>query len=388
MENKKARLFILLYVALALPLLQKSFGLTETKWLKGDVSNSADVDFSWNTWWDGTYQLKKNSYFNDQAGFRPDLVRINNQLDYWLFKKLHSGFVVIGKNHCLYQEDYINSYYGRDYVGYDSISNRLTKLKAIQDTLASLGKTIVLIHAPCKAFFYPEYFPDRMKGAKVAPTNYETCVRLADSLKINQVDFNARFISLKKTCPELLYPMQGIHWTVYGSLLAGDSLTRYMEGLRHVQMPHIVWSKSERTIKARDTDDDLFSILNLILPITKEQFTYPQYSFANDSTKYRPRAIYIGDSFISNWIHDGFMANVNREWEYWFYFNLIVNAVSGDNPANCAKVQDSDWMAKIRKADCVVLMYTSHNMNQLGNGFIEKAYDYYYPEKSVSQNQQ
>src|ERR1017187_5689606 len=109
MENKiKNRLFRFLFMLLMLPFLQKNLDIISGKKLNGDFTNAGDISFSWENWWNGSYQPGKNNYFNDQAGFRPDLVRINNQVDYWLFKKLHSNSVVMGTNHCLYQKDYIN----------------------------------------------------------------------------------------------------------------------------------------------------------------------------------------------------------------------------------------------------------------------------------------
>jgi hypothetical protein len=382
MEQKtKKILFLICFSVMLLPFLQLCTNIVESAGLYGDYTNSPDVNFSWAKWWDGSYQQGKAAYVNDQGGFRRDLVRANNQVDYWLFKKLHCNSVVLGKNNCLYQPDYINAYYGRDFIGKDSALHQIMKLKAIQDTLARMGKTLVLAYSPCKAFYYPDDFPDDLKCTKAGPTNYQTFLQLADSLHLNQIDFNAWFLKIKQTSKDVLYPREGIHWSVYGALLAADSLTRYMEQLRHTKMQHMGWTSLRHSSRSEDTDEDVFKALNLIFPIYTDTFTYPEMVFKEDSTRTKPKVIYIGDSFCINWIHDNYMQFSNTNWEFWFYFHQIINQNNRDNPDGWIPINNYDWIGKIKSTDCIVIMYTSHNLHQLGNGFIEQAYAYFYPER-------
>lgn len=382
MEQKtKKILFLICLVIMLMPFLQLCFDVISSAGLYGDYTNSPDIAFTWAKWWDGSYQRGKSDYLNDQGGFRRDLVRSNNQVDFSLFRKLHCNSVVLGKNNCLYQPDYINAFYGRDYIGHDSALHQFIKLKAIQDTFARMGKSLIIAWSPCKAFFYPDDYPDDLKGPHVAPTNYSTFLHLADSLHLNQIDFNAWILGLKKTSKELLYPKQGIHWSVYASLLAADSLTRYTEQLRHIQMPHMTWTIEKHTTKAEYTDDDVFRALNLIFPVTSETFTYPEVVFKDDATKTKPKVIYIGDSFCINWIHNNYMQFSNTNWEFWFYFHQVINQENRDSPDQWISVSNYDWVNKMKNADCIVMMYTSHNLHELGNGFIDKTYDYFYPGK-------
>ena len=380
-QRVKSILFRFFLIILLFPFLQMCLGMFSGLGLYGDFTFSPDVPFSWAKWWDGSYQQGKASYLNDQGGFRADLVRINNQVDYWLFDLLHCNSVVMGKNGCLFQPDYINAYYGRDYVGYDKARATFGKIKAIQDTLARLGKTLIVVHSPCKAYYYPSLFPDELAGKQVAPSNFETYVRLADSMKVNQVNFNTWFTDMRKSTTELLYPYQGIHWSVYGADLAADSLSRYIEQIRHIQMPHMEWNSLKHTEKAEDTDDDVYKALNLINPIIKETFTYPAVEFKEDATKTRPKVIYIGDSFIVNWIHNNYLQFSNTDWELWFYFHKVINQNNRAQPDNWIPMDNYDWLNKVKNSDVIVLMYTSHNLHEIGNGFIEKTYDYFYPAK-------
>ena len=42
-------------------------------------------------------------------------------------------------------------------------------------------------------------------------------------------------------------------------------------------------------------------------------------------------------------------------------------------------MENYDWFSAINKSDMIVLMYTDINLNNLGDGFIEKAFKHYYP---------
>ena len=186
---------------------------------------------------------------------------------------------------------------------------------------------------------------------------------------------------MRKTTKELLYPYQGIHWSLYGAALAGDSLTRYVEQLRNIQMPHMKWNALTHTDRAQDTDDDVYKALNLICPIVKERFTYPSIEFNEDATKTKPKAIYIGDSFIITWIHDNYLQFSNTDWELWFYFHKVINQNNRDQSDNWVPMAQYKWQDKLKNTDIIVIMYTSHNLHEIGNGFIEQTYNYFYPSK-------
>jgi hypothetical protein len=385
-EKIKNQLFIFLFILLLAPFIQKNLPFIESGGLNGDFTNAGDADFTWKTWFDGWYQINKHNYYNDQFGFRPDFVRINNQLDFSLFEKVHSNSVIVGKNSCLYQEAYITSYYGDDFMGTDSIRGLSLKLKAIQDTLAKLGKTLIVAYEPTKAYYYPENFPERFNTKTLRPTNINAFRRFGDSLHINQLDFNAWFVSMKAKTKDSLFSKQGIHWTNYGSILAADTLVKSISSLRNIRMQMPQYTEVERTTNARHPDDDINKALNLIFPIVRETFSYPALIYKTDTTANRPRAIYIGDSFFMNIIQAWIPHNINSEWEFWFYFKRVI---SQENAAYADKWKAIDekynWAQKLDSADYVVIMYTTHNLANHGfSDFIEKAYWHYYPTKQAA----
>lgn len=123
-----------------LPWLQGTFKLIKVKELKGAVEKSYNPILNDRNWFMGRYQDLKEQYLNNEFGFRPSFVRLHNQIDFWLFDKLHAQSVIRGKENYLYEYNYIKTYYGLDYIGADSIRNRMHQIKIIQDSLQARNK--------------------------------------------------------------------------------------------------------------------------------------------------------------------------------------------------------------------------------------------------------
>ena len=375
----KTGIFILLCIVLALPLLQNTFAFVKSGPLHGVFKSAPDVEFAWGKWFDGSYQDGKGKYVNDNIGFRPDLIRLNNEIDFDCFKKIHSEWRLLGDNSCIFQDVYVYSYLGRDYDGYAYIAEKVRKMKAIQDTLQKLGKTFIFVQSPCKAFFYPEYIPAEFRRAPKSTTNFETYKRLADSVGLNQVDFNTWLTSMKKSSKELLYPRQGFHWSEYGSLLAADSLIRYIERHQKIHMLHPVWTDVVHTKNARYDDNDIAKTMNLVFPLADETFSYPEVQFSGDKTARKPNIIYIGDSFLFQWVNEGVLANTENNWQIWYYDENLINRDFSVQVNH--SLYGYDKFSQIDQADCIVLMYTSRNLSKLGNKFIEDTYSHFFSGK-------
>ena len=382
-EKIKKGLFIFLLLIILAPLAEQSTNFIHSMKLSGAYITALEPEFNFEDWWSGKFQEAKSKSLNDQVGFRPDFVRINNQIDYSLFSKLHFSYGVLGKNNTIWDGAYIDAYQGYDFIGHDTILKRAYKLKKVQDTLQKLGKTLVLVNAPNKAFFYPEYLPENRIHNERLSTNEETYVKIADSIGLNQIDFNGWFIQLRKTSKEILYTRQGIHWSTFGSALGADSLIKYLENIRKEPMQHIAWNVIEHSTTPRFVDNDLASTTNLITPICVENMAYPQIIYPNSTTAHKPKIIFIGDSFLCQFLCLGIMDNIYQDWNIWFYFRTLCNNQNPYGDPNAKKIKDIDWKADLMKTDCIVLLYTAFNLPHLGDGFIEQSYDYFYPQNQA-----
>ncbi len=145
-------------------------------------------------------------------------------------------------------------------------------------------------------------------------------------------------------------------------------------------MPHAEWTKIIHTDKARGKDDDIAKGLNLVFPVVSEIFSYPEVNYPADSTTVKPKVIYLGDSYLFTWMYDYFMDNTNTDWQIWYYGHYLYDR-NNRNEQQLHWIENDYWLNAIKTTDCLVIMYTSRNLPELGDGFIEKAYDYYYPKK-------
>lgn len=376
MKQQKIKNVLLGFLLLLLlaPLLNQQLHLVDSGKLHGAVTSVTDTAFTPEGWWNGTWQERRNKWVNDSIGFRTDLVRLNNQIDFSLFRKAHAGGVVVGRKNYLYEEGYIRHYLGLVRDNVDEIRKDMLAARFVQDTLARAGVPFVLVHAPSKAAFYPEFFPPAYDGKKQPTNNQRTYVRLGDSLGVHQLDFNSWFVGMRPAQKHLLMSKQGTHWTLYGSFLAADSLLHCLEQTLHADLPDIVWEGGEESKKPRNSDDDLAAGMNLIAPVATETFYYPAVRFRNDSSKKKPSVIYIGDSFFWTFIADGIPQNTHEGWQFWYYFNERWTGETIAGREQTGLIADCNWQQALTEADAVVVLCTDPNLTVMFRNFIRKAY--------------
>jgi len=183
---------------------------------------------------------------------------------------------------------------------------------------------------------------------------------------------------MKDSTQHLLFSKQGIHWTRYGALLASDSIIKYLAKETGKKLPKLVIDKLITTDSVHIDDIDLARGLNILKPIAKDRFTYPEYHFETDAHTQRLNGIYIGDSFFWCIFSQFIPLNINNDYEFWYYFKSVWYRRAGKEGETT--IDNMDWQASIDHTDVLLLLYTDINLPSLGNDFVEKAYEYYYPD--------
>jgi len=367
----KKILFLLLLLFLVVPVIQSKFKFIKVTPLSGAINQPEKEYFSVKNWFSGNYQEKEEKYLNETFGFRNLFIRINNQVAFNLYNKAKANGVIIGKNNYLYEENYIKAYYGEDFIGIDSITHRMKRLKYLQDTLAKLNKTVIIVFAAGKGSFYPEYFPKKYIREK-GKTNYEYHVRLAKELGLNYIDFNRYFIENKNISKYPLYPQYGIHWSYYGMCLATDSIIHYIEKIRNIDIPNLYWNGIELA-NAKESDYDIADGMNLIFKLKSFKMAYPHVQIESDSSKIKPSVLVISDSFYWGIFNLG-ISNAFSNSHFWFY-NQQIYPDSYQSPIETNQVNLRD---EIAKHDIIILMATEATLPNLGWGFIENTYNLFH----------
>ncbi|MFI5148226.1 MAG: hypothetical protein ACHQRM_00720 [Bacteroidia bacterium] len=356
---------------LFIPLLQQEFSLVKTKDLSGVYSKTLPEPFTINNWLDGAYQTRQEKYLNENFGFRSTCVRINNQLAFSLYNEARAISVIIGKGNYLYGDGYVNSWYGTDFIGDSLIEENICKLKVIQDTLQKKNITLLLMFVPGKGMFFPEFLPALPVQTKKI-TNYE-CYR--DRLKgsgIPLLDMCSYLCTLKAKSPYPLFPKTGIHWSLYGAEVSADSMGRFISALRHKDLPRISITDVEWDIKPRGSDDDVETGMNLLFPISKFRMAYPLIKVDTLNTV-KPKALIIADSYLWNIYGTGRAGQLFTSPHFWYYYkDLYVPGVNGT-----LKNEFIDLKTEIEQQDVIILFANDARLLDLGEGFIDDAYDLY-----------
>lgn len=374
----KCLLLATIFVALWTPFAVKYVTDEDFFPLKGAVTLPENIVFDKKKWISGEYQNKKEEYLNAGFGLRGLLVKINNQIAFNLFKKAKANGVIIGKENYLYEESYINAYYGKDYIGEDSITRIVNRLKFISNTLNALGKQLLIVFAPGKASFYPEYIPDDFLP-KNEKTNYETFSLKAKESGLNFIDFNKWFIDNKSKSKYPLFPKYGIHWSVYGTVLAADSLTRKIGDLRHIVLPQIKITETNMA-QPLDSDYDIADGMNLLFRYHSFDMAYPKITFENTNETNKPSVLVISDSFYWGLYNLGISSCFQND-HFWYYNKQVY-------PESATKellADDLNIGDEINKHDVVVIMATEANLSKIGWGFIEKTENFYKEKKATGE---
>jgi hypothetical protein len=368
--KRSPSLFILIgiLIFLYIPLLQNQLHLKEyIKPLKGAYVEAPDTCISADSWFSGRYQEAKDKYFTQNFGFRNYYVLLNNQIDYRLFKIANVDKVVIGKGDFLYETNYIEAYYGNNFIGIDELTKKYSKIKELQDILKSNGIDLEIICLPSKASFYPEFIPNNWISQKKL-SNYDCATTLCKKFNINFIDFSKWFKDQKNTIPYDLYPKTGIHWSNYGALIATDSLKKHIEHNTNLNLRDFIITNIAFSDSLVSPDNDMGEAMNLLFPIKSLPMPYANYYWKENESDVKPKVLFIGDSYFWNIYYQGLTNNLFTDTEFWYYNQIVYPET--ESPREVSKLNILD---EIKRQQVIVLMATETNIHDIGWGFVDKA---------------
>ena len=319
-NNLPTYLFILLATVLALPWLLQLFGLSGN-YLGGHVERAAQPLWSWDNWISGDYQSKEEKYLSERYGLRTDMIHIHNQYRFSFFRKTNTRSVIIGKEDYLFEDGYIQAYIGSDNFDDEGVKMKVKRLEDVNKKLLEMGKKVVVVRAAGKASYFPEYIPDHYfpKKKKNIIDSYRKALSKSN---LFYVDFNDWFLEMKDTSSYPLFPKTGIHWSEYGAALAMDSLINYLEKIEGVDLPDLTWRDLKISPKPLKTDKDIERSMNLIFPIEKGPYAYPEIVF-DTINKDQIKVLVVGDSYYLQMYDAGLSKKVFNESRFLFYGRLV-----------------------------------------------------------------
>jgi hypothetical protein len=370
MKNYKKILMGIMLLCLFLPLLQEELKMVEILSLKGAIVDPPKPGFHFSKWFEGTFQKEEEAYQNEKFGFRPLLIRLNNQIAFSFFNEAKAKGVIIGKEKYLYEENYIKAYYGKDFIGSQIIVDRLEKIKYLQDTLKKKNIDLIVIYASGKGSYFPEFIPEEYKTHRDT-TNFETYVKKSKELGINHIDMYSYFIREKLKSKYPLYPKYGIHWSAYADFVVTDTLIRYIENLKKADLPELKIHSVVVSDSLRWRDYDVAEGMNLLFKLPSQKLAYPEYSFQEEH-KIKPKALLIGDSFFWGIIGMGLANKFLTYPEFFYYANELYLPDKPTKPR-----EQIDLKSLIESQSLIIILTGDANLPHFGWSFINDAYMLY-----------
>lgn len=373
MKGYKNVLLVFIMACLLVPFIEFQFGLFPLTPLDGDVRAVPDTTLRANTWFNSDYQAVKEKYLNDNFGFRNFYVRLRNEYRYLFFNKVSAKEVVAGRSGYLYEQKYLETHAGMDYVGPAYPVKIFDKVKFVQDTLQKLGIHFAVLFAPGKATFYPEYVPSPY-DITTEQTNYLAFTRAAAEQKVNHIDYNKWFLQMKDKAPYPLYPRTGTHWSIYGMHLAFDSLAGYIEQRSGKKTREFDYSNVEMSDSLRHPDGDIAAGLNLLHELPHFTMAYPIVKWTGKGESYKPRVLTVADSYWMGIYFTQLPKEVFSKHEFWYYNKMLYNYGDDSKPGDPS---DLDLKTSVEQNDFIFIMATEASLKSIGWGIIDELYDLY-----------
>jgi hypothetical protein len=373
---KKILLFLIL-ATLTIPGLLFFYPIFEEKKLNGDFIPVKEPIFSTESWFSGKFQADAEKYITENIGFHNFLVRLNNQVNFSLFKIVAAEGVVVGKENQMYEKDYILEYTGEYFIGDLPIEKKVLQIKFLQKhLLENYNKHLVIVFEPGKAEVMPEFIPDRYHPEKRTRTNYQAFLDFCNKNEVKYLDLNKFFVDIKDTVSYPLYPRYGIHWTVYGMSLAADTLVKYLEHITQKDLIDVKWTIKSVSKTPKDTDYDVGDAMNLLWNVNRDELAYPVGIFEQNSAKWKPRVLAIADSYYFNIYYSYLPNNVFANRDFWYFGKRVFPA----SYTNLTNIGDINTKEVINSQDIILCMVTGRFMHRAFWGTINMMHKLYNPD--------
>ncbi|MEI8137456.1 MAG: hypothetical protein WCH21_09060, partial [Bacteroidota bacterium] len=246
----------------------------------------------------------------------------------------------------------------------DSVNILLKQIKFVSDYMSKIGKHLVIILAPGKAAYYPEYIPHKYKKVNDS-TNYKYISSGLKNEGLNIIDFHKWFIENKTKSKYPLYPQFGTHWSNYGSVLAADSIIKKIEILKKIDMPNLIYNQIYLK-QPIYIDYDIAEGMNLLFRFKSFDMAYPRISTERLKKKKRPNVLVVSDSFYWGMYDFGISKSFNNH-HFWYYNKQVY-----PDSHNAEVLVDNSKLAdEINNHDVFMVIVTDANLPKMGWGFFE-----------------
>ncbi len=350
----------------------------------GGVENKVEnVPLSLENLLNGSYQEKFEDWFSGNLQVRSALVRTDNQFNFSLFK--HSGGrVIVGDDNYLFERYYIEDLNNVRPFPEEKLQEFADKLARLQNGLNKRGSQFLVLIAPSKAYLYPEKIPDRLLLPRQASDNYQNFKKLLEAKHIPFVDGVALLQTMKEDSEYPVFAPGGAHWTSDAACRVGEKLTEKFSDLLGKKTPLLRCNDTYIRNKPQGLDQDLSLLANLWTTKSIDApLPYPKTTSVFPEGFYRPKVLFVGDSFMWPLFHYLDKQRVYEARDFFYYYKTHDLFRVGRKPKKVRLDPATlDWQ-KMLSRDVVVLEFNQARIPDAGFGFVEDALAKLEPETPV-----
>ena len=298
-----------------------------------------------------------------EANFWPRalLIRLRNQVQWTLFRKVHTQRVLVGPTDYLFERSYLEAARGDDLLDLDTLAARVHQLEEWQ---RESGSRFLVVLAPGKGSFVdPRHWPLEFQGevATRPNGNYEAWRELlAESDRIELLDLWQQ-AAAQRTSDYTWFPKNGIHWSQFAITHATHALVERIPGLS---------LELGDTLETAPfgTDEDIEESLNLMLDLPDLPAYQQQRVWVASEPEQTPppRVLVIGDSYACGPVREGLLAHSAPGSEFWYY-NRQLYGPQVEEPGKLLQWhygwrQRSHFLSTLGQFDLVIWLATDANL--------------------------
>lgn len=315
-------------------------------------------------WFSGYFQKGMESFFRFHVGLRRAGVRTAAQWQYWMGVQRRD--VIVGEQNELMGREYIDAFYGRDFIGSDSVEKSVKAIALMRDSLQAHGIQFFVVIAPNKSRLYASRIPIFLQDTLTDRTNYDQYLSALSRAHIPVVNFQSWFAAIDPMAPFPLFSNLGLHWSNYAAVICADSMLGFMAGILNKNLNRAKFSGVTSSIKPIGTDQDLLQLMNLWWPIpVNRPLGYVQTQLDTSKLCYRPSVLVVADSYYWNVIYSGIPAAYFSPKSVYYYYNSTIHS----NDGSVVSTRNDHLKERVLQQDVVIYLYAEPNLIHFGNNF-------------------
>ena len=360
MKNLKNIFFGITVILLFIPLLyQVEFLNLQVEPLKGAFQKQTNEPFSWSTWFSKDWQENKQLVLKSDLNVKPNLVRLQHQIDYSAFGAYHMNNFLEGKNQYFFSRSWTNSRCCKNELNIDSLGIFVEKLARLNQVLHQKGKYFQIIIPPSKEELFSNQLPQEFQTIQIK-NDYQWYTDFLNENGIKYWDLLEKYQQIQDTSSYPAYSKTSVHWTTYGAHFTLLELLDSMNLFYNNSMNKLKVKKFDyEKFRYGTSDGDYEQTLNLMYRIDQSTFAYPFYDLNPQNEAFKPKVLTIGDSYYwaikGSWMLDKIYHPDSR---YLYYYSTAFSVGS----APSIKVSEMDIVKEFQSADAIILINSSHNL--------------------------